>query len=129
MSRLPAAFEGRRWALTLQAGAHLIAPHAAWDSVHVIVDVPRAEMLAEVAQAAGWAPGPGKLVLMRPWYADSAWHGLRFVDGLPVVSDLQLILDLWHHPVRGREQAEVLLALIEARVATERATAERGSAS
>jgi hypothetical protein len=27
---------------------------------------------------------------------------------VPVVSDLQLILDLWHYPVRGRETAEQL---------------------
>ena len=128
VSRLPAAFDGRRWALAMQSGAHLVAPHAAWDSVHVYVDVPRAEMLADVARAAGWEPGPGKLILMRPWHAQSAWCGMRIVHELPVVSDLQLILDLWHYPVRGREQAEILLAALEARVDIERAAAEHVNA-
>lgn len=46
---------------------------------------------------------------MAPFYMDSVWRGTRSVHGLPVVSTLQLILDLWHYPIRGREQAEHLI--------------------
>jgi hypothetical protein len=44
-----------------------------------------------------------------PFYTHSAWHGAQSAHGLPVVSTLQLILDLWHYPIRGREQAEHLI--------------------
>jgi hypothetical protein len=104
----------------MQAGASRVEPHANWESVHVYVDVHSISALADVASSAGWEPGPGKLVLMRPWYAHSAWVGMRTMDGLPVVSDLQLVLDLWHYPVRGREQAEMLLRRMQERMQQQR---------
>jgi hypothetical protein len=114
MHRLPRLMPtGARWGLTMQAGASLVAPHATWDRVHVYVDVPSVDgphALTELAARAGWTPADdGRFVLLVPYYATSAWHGLRTIDRLPVVSDLQLALDLWHYPLRGREQAEHLL--------------------
>jgi Transcriptional regulator, AbiEi antitoxin, Type IV TA system len=119
--RLPRQLAGVRWALTLQAGASLVTPHATWESVHLYLDAANAAALPELARHAGWeAAGPGargNVVVMRPWYADSIWTEVRAIDGIPVVSDLQLILDLWHYPLRGREQAEVLLAQLARRIA------------
>lgn len=110
LPRLPAALEGRRWALTLHAGASLLAPHAAWERVHLYVEARQARELAAIGRAAGWSPArEGRVVLMQPFHRTSAWHGVRDVGGLPVVSPLQLVLDLWHHPLRGREQAEHLV--------------------
>ncbi len=48
------------------------------------------------------------LILMHPYYPNSAFYDSRVIDGLPVVSDIQLYLDLYGYPVRGREQAEHL---------------------
>lgn len=111
MRRLPALLKDRRWALTLQAGASLVAPHAAWERVHAYVDVESSEDLLRIGDEHGWTPAEdGRLVLMRPYYRDSVWHGSRVIDRLPVVSDVQLTLDLWHYPLRGREQAEHILA-------------------
>jgi hypothetical protein len=120
LRRLPAALEGQRWALTLQAGASLVAPHSIDETIHLYVDVPDVAHLRDVAAAAGWETGEGRLVLMRPWYAHSAWAGVHSIHHLPVVSDLQLVLDLWHYPVRGREQAEVVLDLMDRRADTKR---------
>jgi hypothetical protein len=39
----------------------------------------------------------------------SVWTGVTIRNQVPVVSDLQLILDLWNHPIRGIEQAELIL--------------------
>jgi hypothetical protein len=115
LRRLPDAMGGARWALALQAGASLVAPHAAWDRVHAYVDADDAAELHDIADRAGWpAAQDGRLVLMRPYYKHSVWHGLQTVDGLPVVSDTQLVLDLWHYPLRGREQAEHILATRDA---------------
>lgn len=111
LRRLPDAFGDRRWGLTLHAGASLVAPHASWERVHAYVSVERAAELYEVARRQGWPPAEdGRLVLIRPYYRHSVWRGLRSVDGLPVVSDTQLVLDLWHYPLRGMEQAEHILA-------------------
>jgi hypothetical protein len=100
-----------RWALTLQAGASLISPHAAWERVHLYVNVPEASELFEIAAREGWPYAEdGRLVLMKPYYRHSVWQGTQTVDGLPVVSDVQLVLDLWNYPLRGLEQAEHILA-------------------
>lgn len=112
LRRLPEVLEDHRWALTLQAGASLVAPHAAWDLVHLYVDAKSDDGLLEIGQQQGWEPGEGgKVVLMAPFYKTSVWHGSRRIRDLPVVSDLQLILDLWHYPIRGREQAEHLMSM------------------
>lgn len=104
-------FEGRQWALTLQAGASLVAPHATWERVHIYLDVSKPDELLEFAREQEWpVADDGRLVLLKPYYRDSVWHERRTADGLPVVSDLQLVLDLWNYPLRGREQAEHLIA-------------------
>jgi len=112
LRRLPEMLDDSQWALTLQAGASLVAPHATWDLVHIYVAAHDADELLQVGQHLGWEPAEtGKAVLMAPFYKTSVWHGIRWIRDLPVVSDLQLILDLWHYPVRGREQAEHLLEM------------------
>lgn len=112
LKRLPTALKAKTWALTLQAGASLVARHAEWSTVHAYV--PGApDDLRRVGIESGWEPDEkGNVVLMRPYYRKSFLFGSRKKDSIPIVSDLQLILDLWHYPVRGREQAEYLLELL-----------------
>jgi hypothetical protein len=111
LRRSKSIFGSYQWALTLQAGASLVAPHATWERLHAYVDVKSADALLEIAEQQGWPVGEGgQLVLMKPYYRDSIWHGAREVQGLPVVSDLQLVLDLWQYPLRGREQAEHIIS-------------------
>jgi hypothetical protein len=101
---------GPRWALTLQAGAALINPHAKWNTIHAYVDVASIDELMELGLSARWSPAAGgNVVLLMPWYRTSVWYHAEVVRGLPVVSRTQLILDLWHYPVRGLEQAEFLM--------------------
>jgi hypothetical protein len=111
--RLPGLLGDTRWALTLHAGASQVAPHATWDRVHLYVDVDTpADLIAE-GERQGWdAGGDGRVVLMKPYYRTSVWHNLQTQHGLPVVSTLQLALDLWHYPLRGREQSEHLLKVV-----------------
>jgi hypothetical protein len=105
-------FRDRRWALTLQAGAAYVVRHAAWERVHVYVDVPDARQLGVLALANRWTPGDdGRLVLLRPFYRTSLWQSVRAASraaDVNIVSDLQLVLDLWNYPLRGREQAELI---------------------
>lgn len=108
LARMPELFAGERWAVTLHAGASLVSPHAEFDVVHlyVIDDEP----LEATAMKKGWEITPsGKLSLLAPLYDKSVWFKQNMVEGIPVVSPIQLVLDLWHYPVRGREQARHLV--------------------
>ena len=96
------------YALSVQAGAGLVAPHAVYKEVHMYVrdsggiDFFKKELdLKEADQGAN-------LVLMMPYYKHSVFYDSREVENLRVVSDIQLYLDLYGYPVRGREQAEHL---------------------
>lgn len=114
LPRLPRLMPELRWALTLQAGASLLAPHATWERIHLYANLRSPQAALDLGVELGWKPEErGPLVLMVPHHRSSVWFGLRRADGLPVVSDLQLILDLWHYPLRGREQAEHLLARVQ----------------
>jgi hypothetical protein len=109
LPRLRPTLEGRRWALSLHAGASLVAPHAEWRRIHLYLDADPSGARA-LARAAGWRwVQEGVLSLMLPFYSESVWRDQEVRRGLPVVSVLQLALDLWHYPLRGREQAEHLL--------------------
>jgi hypothetical protein len=57
-----------------------------------------------------------------PHYGVSGFYGMRVTEGLPVVSDLQLYLDLYDYPWRGREQAE---QIFERRLRRQLEAAER----
>jgi hypothetical protein len=112
LRRLPGLMRERSWALTMQAGASLIAPHASWERIHLYVDVASNEELIGIAQQQDWETGEsGKLIIMRPWYHHDFLRRIRTIDSLPVVDQAQLLLDLWSYPVRGREQARYLLEL------------------
>ncbi len=116
---------GVDWALTLTAGAARVAPHAPVDKIHcymrsalpdALSDVQRdvhtpLSTLKDIASVCKWPEASdGRLVLLAPHYRMSVWHDMRRQHGINVVSDLQLALDCWFYPVRGREQAEHLLS-------------------
>lgn len=97
-------------AVTLQAGASLLSPHAPVEQIHVYVDLRSQARLADLTRRLDWPPDPkGQFQFLLPYYKTSVWERVREQDGVPVVSDLQLMIDLWNHPIRGREQAELLL--------------------
>jgi hypothetical protein len=94
------------YALTMQSGASLVSRHAEFDTVEIYVrESATAEAVAATLRARPVSRG-ANLVVMVPYYRVSAFYGERRVRGLSVVSDLQLYLDLYDFPQRGREQAE-----------------------
>jgi hypothetical protein len=50
------------------------------------------------------------IVIRRPRFPECAFRGLVERDGVPIADALQCWLDVSSHPVRGREQADELLA-------------------
>ena len=96
------------YALSVQAGASLVAPHAVYKEVHLYVENRQGiEYFIEKLDLRG-APQGANLVLMLPYYKHSVFYDSREINGLRVVSDIQLYLDLCNYPVRGREQAAYL---------------------
>lgn len=99
-----------QYALSVQAGAELVAPHSAYREVHMYVgdnkDIEFFKKELDLREADQGA----NLVLMIPYYRHSVFYDSREIEGLRVVSDIQLYLDLFGYQVRGREQAEHLYA-------------------
>jgi len=97
------------WGLSFQAGASLVAPYAFYSEVHVLVGGPDWESAAlAIRQRLDLEPAreQANVILVRPYYRQSWAFGLRKIEDLPVVSDLQLVLDLSVYPRRGAEQAD-----------------------
>ncbi len=101
------------YALTLHAGAYLLSPFTRFNECHLYVGglwdfEEQARFFASRLGLAELDVG-GNLHIVKPYYRTSALYGARSVEGLRVVSDLQLYLDLYRFPARGREQAERVL--------------------
>jgi hypothetical protein len=104
LSALSGLGEGS-YALTLGAAASLVAPFVRTTDVHAYVTGD----LDEVARSLGLESVEfgGNVHLVTP-YDEGVLYDTRAVRGLSVVSDVQLYLDLYNWPMRGREQAEHL---------------------
>ena len=94
-----------RYAFTLHAGASLVAPFVRFTDVHVYTGDP-AGAWVEALDLRQVEFG-GNLSLLEPYDA-GVFYRTREVDGAVVVGDIQLYLDLYHYPARGREQADFL---------------------
>jgi hypothetical protein len=94
------------------AGASLIAPIATFSEVHI--HLPRADRLRRSWQnVLHLTPNKlGPIHLIEPYYAYSGAYGSQVFRKLPVVSEIQLYLDCYRYPVRGREQAEHILSQV-----------------
>jgi len=97
--------------LTLLSAADILLPHVQHEQVHLYVDhfspstvnALRSQLHAESVQHGG------NLHVMEPYYGRSVWYVAQQLGGFELVSDVQLLLDLVHYPVRGPEAGGVLL--------------------
>ncbi len=92
-------------ALTLHAGAALVAPFVRYTELHVYVagDIDRFVRALDLRPV----ETGGGVHFFTP-SDEGVFYGVQTIEGLPVVSNVQLYLDLLHYPARGREQAEEL---------------------
>ncbi len=97
------------YALSVQAGGNLVAPYAAYQEVHLYVGNEKALEYLKKRLKLRSAEQGANLILMLPYYKNSVFYDSRIIEGLRVVSDIQLYLDLHGYPIRGLEQAEHLL--------------------
>lgn len=98
------------YALTLESGARLVAPYAtASERVWILVPARAAQHLGVLASEIGLQPvEEGETVTFLVSRETSSFLFRRQVDGVWVASDVQLYLDLWAWPQRGKEQARHL---------------------
>lgn len=99
------------YALTLHTGANLITNYVNTSAVYCYL---RSEKFNEVSLDLRQALGlkelktGGNFYLIKPYYKHGVFFNDQVIKGYQVVSDLQLYLDLYNFPQRGREHAEYL---------------------
>jgi hypothetical protein len=103
---------GVEHALTLGSGAQLVAPYGTGaERGWVLLPASAAPRLDEIARAADLQPvDEGETVTFLLTRERSPLLFRRQVQGFWVASDIQLYLDLWAWPQRGKEQARHLRA-------------------
>lgn len=96
---------GSKYAMTMHAGASLVAPFVKFSDVHFYF----------MGDCAKWIKAldlrpvefGGNIHIIEP-YDVGVFYKTREIRGINVVSNIQLYLDLYKYPARGREQAEFL---------------------
>jgi len=95
-----------RYALTLQAGATLVSPYVRPANIHLYV---KGEKLDEWEKFLGLQLTElgGNVFLVEP-YDEGVFYKVQQRRRVWVVSNIQLYVDLYNYPARGREAAEHL---------------------
>jgi len=95
-----------KYALTLQAGATLVSPFVRPSNVYLYVE---SEKLGEWRELLGLQLSElgGNVFLVEP-YDEGVFYKVQKARGVWVVSNVQLYVDLYNYPARGREAAEHL---------------------
>lgn len=108
---LVTAFDARHvdYVLTGHAGASIVDRYADFDVVEVYVrSLDEADNVL-IGMGARRVDRGGNVHVSLPYYKVSAFYGVQMPKGpIRIASDIQLYLDLYDYPVRGREQAEHL---------------------
>jgi hypothetical protein len=100
---------GVDYAFTGHAGASLVDRYSVFDVADVYVRDLEDVTPALAALGARRVERGGNVNISVPHYRESAFYDQQLSrGGIKVVSNLQLYLDLYDYPVRGREQAEHL---------------------
>jgi len=103
-----------RYALTLHSAAWIIAPYVRPTDFHIYIhpDIGRKE-LEVFAESLDISPieRSGNVKLVTP-YDKGVFYGSKLINGVKIVSPVQLYVDLFNHPGRGEEAAGKLLEKI-----------------
>ena len=106
----------KAYAFTLHTGANLITNFVRTPAIYLYLnpgDFKKVSLEFRQALDLKELKKGGNVFLIEPYYKKSAFFGLQKIKGYPVVSNLQLYLDLYHLPERGREHAEYLERILK----------------
>lgn len=104
------------YALTLHSGANLITNYVRQENVYFYLDPNRFDEISLELRGAldlKELKKGGNIYCIQPYYRNSVFFGAQILKGYRVVSNLQLYIDLYHFPQRGREHAEYLLRTLK----------------
>lgn len=93
------------YAMTMHAGASLIAPFVRFTDVHFYITGEFERWVKELDLKP--VEFGGTIHLLKP-YDSGIFYKARIINSVQVVSNIQLYLDLYNYPARGKEQAEFL---------------------
>ncbi len=95
-----------RYALTLHAGVSLVTPYVRPVNIHLYIDSEKLGSWQELLGLQLTELG-GNVFLVEP-YDEGVFYRVQQLRGINVVSSVQLYVDLYNYPARGREAAEHL---------------------
>jgi len=104
------------YVLTLHTGANLITNFVRTSNVYLYLnpaDFKKVSLELRQAFDLKELKKGGNVYIIEPYYKKSVFFGLQKIKGYSVASNLQLYLDLYHFPERGREHAEYLERLLK----------------
>ena len=111
LSNMKGAY-GLEYALTVLAGAHLVAPYVRPTTVHFYIKKEKeAETWVELLSLRPVEKG-GNVSMVLP-HDEGVFYGVTHVGGVNVVSKVQLYIDLFNYPARREEAAEMVLKTLE----------------
>ena len=102
-------------ALTLLSATDYMARHVEHEQLHLYMSRHVSERLRHRLEKELYlrrVKEGGAVHLIHPFYRDSLFFDARERDGVPIVSPVQLYLDLAHYPLRGRESARMLVRTV-----------------
>ncbi len=96
---------GSEYAMTMHAGASLVAPFVRFTDIHFYIkgEVDRWVNALDLKPV----EFGGTIHLVKP-YDNGVFYRTQNIGDIMVVSNIQMYLDLYNYPARGREQAEFL---------------------
>lgn len=99
---------GSDGALTDRSGASFVDPHASFDTVDILPNNRAAVRRTLEKLGAARVERGANINVREAVYPLSSFYGVHSVNSVPIVSNLQLYLDLRCQPQRGEEAAEHL---------------------
>jgi hypothetical protein len=104
--------QNQKYALTSLSAAWLISPYVRPVDIHLYVPTKQdAEIIAKAIDAKP-TDGIGNVKIVLP-YDEQIFYGTREVEGIKVVSNVQLFVDLWNYTSRGEDAARRIYELLE----------------
>jgi len=104
--------KNEEYALTSLAGAWLVSPYVRPVDAHFYAETKqKGEQIAKLLDIKPTA-GTGNVKIVVP-YDKGVFYGLRLIEGIKVVSNVQLFVDLWNYPSRGEDAAKRIYEIME----------------
>jgi len=120
LSRLKKYFlrinQPKGYALTLHTGANFVTNYVNTPTIYCYLpneDFKKVSLELRQALELKELKNGGNVYLIEPYYKSSVFFDSQTIKGYSIVSDLQLYLDLYNFPQRGREHALYLLKTLK----------------